>query len=180
MQETQDMQSQIDAAQLENQQLSTNYAELEEKFAQAETDAVLNRKTNQVLNAQILANNGLYQEAVDSVASIDPSGLPSDIADQISSIRSISYPMLVQKYLQDGTQLYNQGLFEEARQQCENAVRYITPEDPEGDDALYRLGQAAQQLGLTDLARQSFQRILDEFPSGNQARNAQTRLNQLG
>jgi len=178
--QVQSLQQQLDGLNAENTQLQTDNSTWEDKYNTLETQSALNDKTNRILNAEGLMNNGLYQEAVDAAAAIDKTDLPSDLLDRLQNINDTSYPQLVQKYYDDGVTFYNKAQYDDSKLQFENALRYVQSGDDLGDDVLYYLGRIAVRENDTDSARNYFQKILDEYPDGNQAANAASRLKSLG
>jgi len=178
--QVQSLQSQLSDAQAENAQLTSTNKEWEQKYSDLQDQLTLTIKTYQIESAEQLMNNGLYQEAVDAANVIDVSNMPSDLQDRLQNIITASYPQLVQKYYDDGVSFYNKGQYDDSKQQFDNALLFVLPGDDLGDDVLYYLGRIAVRQNDTDAAKDYFQRILDEYPDGNQVANATSRLKSLG
>ena len=151
----------------------------QEKYDNLEALNKIMDKTNRILEAERRVDKEEYQEAVDAVGAINTDGLPSDLMERIQNIRASAYPMLTKKYHNDGVKLYNSGQYDESRIEFENAMRYMQAEDGLGDDILYYLGRIAIRENELDNARVYFQRILDEYPDGNQVANAKARLRSM-
>ena len=176
----QTLQGQLDAAGATNSQLTDSVKSWSDKYAALETQTALNDKTNRIAEAERLMANGLYQEAVDAAAGVDKTDLPSDLEDRLQNIMTTSYPKLVEKYYNEGVTLYKAAKYDDARDQFDNALKFVKTGDDLGDDVLYYLGRIAVRQNDNDNARKYFQKILDEYPDGNEAANAASRLKSLG
>jgi len=177
--QVQALQGQLDGANAENTQLKADNTTLNDKYTALQTQSDLNEKTDRIVSAEQLMNGGLYQEAVDAAAAVDKTGLSSDLQERLQNIIDTSYPQLVEKYYNDGVAFYNKKQYDDAKQQFDNAMKFVQPGGDLGDDVLYYLGRVAVQQNDTESAKNYFQKILDDYPDGKQAANAASRLKQL-
>ena len=176
----QTLKGQLDDAGAANTQLADSVKSWSDKYAALEAQTALNEKTSRISEAERLMANGLYQEAVDTAAAVDKTDLPSDLQDRLQNIVTVSYPKLVEKYFNDGEKLYTAAQYDEARDQFNNAMKFVKTGDELGDDVLYYLGRIATRKNDNEAAKQYFQQVLDEYPDGSQAANAASRLKSLG
>jgi tetratricopeptide (TPR) repeat protein len=174
-----ELQTQLTEVKSDNERTKTDLLALEDNYKQLESEYSLILTEQKITSTEKQVAEGLYQEAVDSAAAIDTSGLPSDYIERIENIRVTAYPQLVSKYYADGRRFFDTRDYESAQSQLENALRYITPEDMVADEVLFYLGRIAQLAEDVDMARQYYERILNDYPNSNQVYNANTRLNQL-
>jgi tetratricopeptide (TPR) repeat protein len=174
------LQEQLDSVNTELKGLLESERVLKEENAALASQIDLNEKLNRIVDAERRLDRQEYQEAVDAAASISADGLPSDLLERLRNIRITAYPQLTLKYYNDGVRLYNSASYGQSRLEFENALRYVQPDEELGDDVLYYLGRIAVIEDDPDGARVYFQRVLDEYPDGNQAANARSRLNSLG
>jgi tetratricopeptide (TPR) repeat protein len=174
------LREQFDSADAELKELRDSEKALNDENEVLRAQIELNDRINRIVDAERRVDRQEYQEAVDAAASISADGLPSDLLERLQNIRNEAYPQLTKKYYNDGVRLYNSRQYDESRLEFENAMRYMRSEDDLGDDVLYYLGRIAVLANDLDGARVYFQRVLDEYPDGNQISNARSRLNSLG
>jgi len=177
--QVQTLRDQVGGAEAENTQLKNDNKEWENKYAALEDQGVLNEKTNRVTEAQHFMDSEMYQEAANAAAAIDKNSLPPDLQETLQNIIDTSYPKLVEKYYNDGVSLYNKGKFDEAKAAFENARQYVKAGNDLADNILYNLGRVAVQQNDKDAAREYFQKVLDDYPDGDQAASAATRLKSI-
>jgi tetratricopeptide (TPR) repeat protein len=174
------LQSQLALAEDEMIRLDTAYQESEAKSRQQTIQIDLLEKTGKVEEAQIKFDNKLYKEALDVLATVDPTGLPSDIIEHMQTIRDASYPPLLTQFYQAGRTEYNRNRWDSALEAFESALSYLQPQNNQSADVLYYLGRTLERLNNKEEARRYYQKIVDEYPKSAQVRNANTRLRQLG
>ena len=178
--EVQLLQKQLDEVNRQNTQLQETSKSEKDKNTVLEAQIALSTKKESIVNAERFIDKEQYQEAIDAASAVSTDGLPSDLLERLQNVKSTAYPKLVDKYYKDGVRLYNSGQYDSAQKEFENALRYVQSEDDIGDDVLYYLGRIAARANDVDNARVYFQRILDEYPNGNQVANATSRLKLLG
>lgn len=84
-------------------------------------------------------------------------------------------PDLAQRYYTESYDYYRQEDFAAAIEGFSKAVYY----DAGFEDALYYLGQAYRRNGDTQQAIDTYNRVIEQFPDGSRARNAQEYVKQL-
>lgn len=82
---------------------------------------------------------------------------------------------LAKAYYDTGYKAYKAQDFETAIENLKKAVTY----DPENGEALYALGNSYRQKGNRNLAVETYQQVIDQFPGTEKAKQAQKYIDQL-
>jgi len=174
------LQKRIDDADLQYTQLQETIKAEKEKSAALEAQVTLDAQKASIVNAERFVDKTQYQDAIDAAATIDKNALPPDLQERLQIVFNTSYPKVVEQHYNSGVKLYNARQYDDARVEFEYAMKYTRKGDDLGDDVLYYLGRIAANANDKDTAKDYFQRILDDYPDGNQVSNATNRLRSLG
>lgn len=129
-------------------------------------------------NAASLITEGNMEEASAKISAIDPTGLSTADKETYDSVKETSYPKAARSLYNKGKSAFLNNHYSEAQGHLENALKYASGE-AFVDDALYYLGNIAEDKQDMETAKKYYQRILDEFPSSNQITNARNQLTHL-
>lgn len=153
-----------------NQSLQENNKKLEDELnnyvgtdsAMRGNDALLKAATAYINNPADAKAVGEFleidQEFLDSAASESFMSLYNKLLELIGPTASISY-------YETGFQAYKQGDYPTAIKDLEKAVQF----DENYGDALYNLGNAYNQNGDADKAREIYEKVIDQYPNTKKA-----------
>jgi len=177
--ESEDFQRQLYSAQAEVTSLQQSESSIRERYQALETQIDINERLNRIRDAEAHLHREEFQEAVNVAEAINREGLPDDLVERIQNLRATAYPRLVVIYYNDAIRLYGEREYSRSRLEFGNAYRYMWNDDPLADDILYHLGRLAVYEGDYGAARTYFERVINEYPYGNRASDAQMRLGLL-
>jgi tetratricopeptide (TPR) repeat protein len=131
---------------------------------------------NRVHTAHYFLLQELPSVALASLEDVDPSRLSPEVLSRYNFIRQTATPVAEESYYQQGLIFFNAGEYEEARRNLMEADRHVTENSPVAHYVLYLLGNIAENEEDYSLAREYYERIINEFPDSNRANAANIRL----
>lgn len=134
------------------------------------------QRVNTALN---LFEQGMVEEALLLVNSIDTANLPVDTAELHASLRDKSYPILEKQYYDQGVASYNARNYEIATTAFLNSEKFTAKDSEMIDDTYYYMGRICELQSKPDDAKAYYQKIVDSYPKSNQLNNAKFRLRNL-
>lgn len=124
-------------------------------------------------------SQGLPREALAMLENVDTARLSPDVMSVHSHVLQTARPIVEEEYYQLGQYHFNAGEYVQARENLENAARFVSEESTVAHYVLYLLGREAETREDFSLARSYYDMIINNFPDSNRVNAANTRINQL-
>lgn len=160
-------------------ELTTKNEELSSNQINLDSEKNILEKSQAILSAQALYSTGNSEEAAVKLLSLDVSNLPEEYKAMYKSLSDEIYPVVANRYYNDGVSSYNNREYDNAKVSIEQALKYGL-DDRKTTELNYYLGRIAEDKGETDQAIIYYQKAVNvEGVLTNSFYNAQNRLNDL-
>ncbi len=138
-----------------------------------------NKTIQKVDNAEKLMKENKNEEAIVALQSIDVASLPADDIEKFNTIKTTAFGKYSDSLYNKGRVFYTKANYTEAKASFENCMNYVSTTASYIDDIYYYLGRIAEIDKDTSLAKQNYEKLISEYPTSNQFKNAQNRLKNL-
>ncbi|MCI8307087.1 MAG: tetratricopeptide repeat protein [Lachnospiraceae bacterium] len=171
--------SKIKSLEYDKGNLENHIAELERQLKEANEDTSLSAAEvyQKILAAYKQYNDGDKAKALAAVADIDMSGIEDSTAkDIVDTIQSEDASNASAEAFEKGRTAYNSGKYDEAKEHFDEALEL----NKDNYDAIYFYGRLYHRQGNKEKAVEYYNRIIEDYPECSRAREAKTRLAELG
>lgn len=162
-----------------------DYNDLLDKYnkVEAENKALIakvetSEKVAKINEASQLMNEKKYEGSAEIIMQIDSSDLSEENLARYNTVKETSYPKAAKSLYDSGRSDYVNNNYQEAEYQLEKCLMFASDEDFI-DDAMYYLGKILENKGDITKAKSYYEKIVNQYSSSNQYKNAQNSLNQL-
>ena len=114
--------------------------------------------------------NGIKYSKVD-IDNVDS----KDAKKLYNQLYSTVMPKMAQAAFNRGYSAFSSGRFEEALKELKQAVSY----DKDNADALYYLARTYQRMAKNDKAKETFEKVMTDFPDSRRCRQAEEHMQEL-
>lgn len=150
--------------------------ESENRLLRSEENKQANLELLQIAVSQLADKD--YLACVSNVIKIDTLGFSDNDIDIYNTLRATAYPEAANSLYNQGKAEYLNNRFTEAKISLENALNYTTNENFV-DDAYFYLGKIAENDNNFELAKEYYNKVINEYPDSNQLTNVQISLEQI-
>lgn len=142
------------------------------------SEALRNEITAKIQEAIQFNKEKNYEDAAVLISEIDTSSLTDDLKASYNAVKFEAYPKAADSFYDLGRREFLNNNFDTALVYLENCLKFSNGEDFV-DDAVFYIGKIAENSGDLDKAKTYYERIINEYPSSNQYKNAELNLKNL-
>lgn len=150
--------------------------ESENRLLRSEENKQANIELLQIAVSQLADKD--YLGCVSNVIKIDTLGFSDNDIDIYNTLRATAYPEAANSLYNQGKAEYLNNRFTEAKISLENSLNYTTNENFI-DDIYFYLGKIAENDNNFELAKEYYNKVINEYPDSNQLTNVQISLEQI-
>ena len=156
--------------------LQKNVEDLTAELAKVTGESSSGNVFENIMNASKAYIDGDQELTAEYLAKVDIDNVDSKDAKKLyNQLYSTVMPKMAQAAFNRGYSAFSSGRFEEALKELKQAVSY----DKDNADALYYLARTYQRMAKNDNAKETFEKVMTDFPDSRRCRQAEEHMQEL-
>ena len=156
--------------------LQKNVEDLTAELAKATGESSSGNVFENIMNASKAYIDGDQELTAEYLAKVDIDNVDSKDAKKLyNQLYSTVMPKMATAAFNRGYSAFSSGRFEEALKELKQAVSY----DKDNADALYYLARTYQRMAKNDKAKETFEKVMTDFPDSRRSRQAEEHMQEL-